>query len=93
MSSDDLNSNNDVYLDFNNSKIDALLEDIASDESSTDTEEIPDMSLDATINDAITKLEKALNIVALSDDEMAEIYAVDEELHEDIDVLDFDDEF
>jgi|GEM_PF-5403817 len=45
--------------------------------------------LDKTIENAISALEATLNIQALTDSELAEIYDTEPELHEDIAPLDF----
>jgi hypothetical protein len=87
---DDLNMNDDITLDFNHSNIDNFLETMLPLNTGSDSDEVFDVQLDTLIDDTIEKLEKILKIEALSDDELAELHRVDAELHEDIDVLDFD---
>ena len=93
MKNDDLNLNDDIIFDFNKSNIDTFLEAMIPISGMSDNDEIFDANLEASIDDTIEKLEKILNLEALSDDEMIELYAIDDELHDDIDILDFDGEY
>jgi hypothetical protein len=86
MTHDDLNA---LSFDFNgdNSK---FLDTILSTNYTSENSEIFNINLEASIDDTIDKLEKILHLEALSDDELADLYATDCELHDDIDALDFD---
>ena len=90
---DDLNMNDDIGLNFNNSNIDIFLEATLPFNTGLEGDEVFDAHLEATIDDTIEKLEKILKLEALSDDELAELHTIDAELHEDIDMLDFDDRY
>ncbi len=86
MNYDNLNTLSFDFSQDSNSFLDTTLLSNSGSENSKNF----NINLEASIDDAIEKLEKILHLEALSDDELADLYATDCELHDDIDVLDFD---
>ncbi len=86
MAHDDLSTLSFDFDTDNNKFLDTILLSNSGSENS----ESFNINLEASIDDAIEKLEKVLHLEVLSDDELADLYAADYELHDDINVLDFD---
>lgn len=93
MNNDDLNMNEFSFDEIHKETMNSFLDDILPISAISDNHDMFNVSLEASIDNTIEMLEKVLNLEALSDDELAELYATDAELHEDIEMLDFDDSY
>lgn len=84
---------NENFSDLSVENINLFIDNMLPIDSTSESDENFNVNLEASIDETIEHLEKILKLEALSDNELAELYATEAELQEDITILDFDDEY
>lgn len=90
MNREDMNTS-ELEFDPNKTNIEGFIERILPTNSATEDSEVFSVTVETAIDEVIDQLEKILNLQALTDDEWAQLYEEEQELHDDIEMLDFDD--